>query len=155
VTADGLLLDDQAAKSIIEDGIGAPGEVAWHEVEEAFGTRFAQLQSTAADAAERTLRDRLLAFYETRMKVASMLQEDAGLYRVDRLAEIDSEERAERAGSRDQMDLFRESSIDWQARRAAVETNYRRRLEEIDQFSRAPEPLAPQPLGVLLVFPED
>ena len=72
---------------------------------------------------------------------------------MDRLTEIDSDERTERAGSRVQMDFFREATTNWQARRAAVDTHYRKRLEEIERFAQVPEPAEPQALGVLLVFP--
>jgi len=58
----------------------------------------------------------------------------------------------ERAGVRDQMELFREGSINWQARRASVETHYRARMEDIEQSTRVPEPADPQPLGALLVL---
>ena len=50
------------------------------------------------------------------------------------------------------MELFRETATNWQARRAAVETNYSRRLSDIEQFTVLPEPPEPQALGVLLVF---
>jgi hypothetical protein len=71
---------------------------------------------------------------------------------VDRLAEIDEEEKAERAGSREQMQLFREATTNWQARRAAVDTIHHKRLEEIARFAEPPRAEEPQPLGVLLVF---
>jgi hypothetical protein len=82
-----------------------------------------------------------------------VVRDEAERYKVDRLAEIDEQEKLERAGTREQPDLFRETTTNWKARRAAVETHYRRRLEEIDRFATLPEPAEPQPLGVLLVFP--
>jgi hypothetical protein len=118
-----------------------------------FARSFAALQSAAAEAAGAQLAKDKERREAERTKVAAVLREEASLYKVDRIAEIDEEERAERAGTRDQMELFREVATNWQARRAAVETHYRNRLAEIERFTALPEPPAPQPLGTLLVFP--
>lgn len=99
------------------------------------------------------MREELERERERRGSLAHILREEAALYRVDRLAEIDEQEQAERAGAREQMELFREAATNWDARRAAVETHYRRRLGEIERFAAVPEPDEPQPLGVLFVFP--
>jgi hypothetical protein len=50
------------------------------------------------------------------------------------------------------MQLFREATTNWQARRAAVDTIHHKRLEEIARFAEPPRAEEPQPLGVLLVF---
>ncbi len=117
-----------------------------------FGERFASLQAAAAHAALEHLRNRAARLRRERDGMVNVLREEAAHYRVDRLAEIKEEETAERAGIRDQMELFREAATNWDARRAAVETHYGRRLEEIERFAEVPQPAAPQPLGVLLVL---
>ncbi|MBI5899700.1 MAG: hypothetical protein HZB40_10785 [Rhodocyclales bacterium] len=53
------------------------------------------------------------------------------------------------------MELFREAATNWDARRAAVETHYQRRLDEIVRYADVQEPAAPQALGVLLVLPPE
>lgn len=153
VNAKGEVQERLIAEALLVEAGGPVGDVPWAECERAFGKDFAALQTAAAMAAQTFLRDQAQRLESDRRKVAELLQEEVALYKVDRLAEIDADERAERAGVRDQMELFREAATNWQARRAAVETNYRRRTEEIDRFAAVPEPAEPQALGVLLVFP--
>jgi len=153
VDANGEVLNRRTAETVLLDENPVPGEVAWNECERAFSSGFGTLQSTAAEAALAHLREALKQLRAERTKIASVLREEAGLYKVDRVAEIDADERTERAGTREQLQLFRETATNWQARRAAVETNYSRRLADIEHFTELPEPPEPQALGVLLVFP--
>lgn len=154
VAATGASLDQGIAQAMLErQGNEPAGEVPWQECERVFAQDFAALQEQAVEAARRhvqQLQDRERA---RRAELARILREEAALYKADRLAEINEQEQAERAGARDQMELFRAPATNWQARRAAVETHYHHRLKEIDAFATVPEPTEPQALGVLLVFP--
>lgn len=152
VDAKGKVLDREVVEAVLLDQSPVPGEVAWKECERVFTATFNTIQGSAMEAARSHLQGALTSLRAERSKLASVLREEAGLYKVDRLAEIDEEERTERAGTREQMELFRETATNWQARRAAVETNYSRRLTDIEQFTKLPEPPEPQALGVLLVF---
>jgi hypothetical protein len=153
IDAKGNVLDRRIVDAVLSEDGQAPGEVDWKDCERAFAKEFASLQSKAAAAAREQVEKVLEKLRSERATLASVLREEASLYKVDRLAEIDEDERTERAGTREQMELFREVATNWQARRAAVETNYTRRLAEIDRFTALPAPPEPQPLGVLLVFP--
>jgi hypothetical protein len=155
VTAAGEVLDQRFARALLQDAGGAPvGEVPWSDCERVFAREFTALQTRATKAARRHVREVLDRELVRRTELARMLREEAELYRADRLAEIDEQEQAERAGAHEQTVLFREAATNWQARRAAVETHYRRRLEEIHRFASVPEPADPQALGILLVFPQ-
>lgn len=154
VTVTGDVLDQAVARAVLADDNDTPaGEVPWPECERVFAQNFSALQEQAADAARRHLHRILEGERARRTEVARVLREEAAQYKADRLAEIDEQQQAERAGSREQTELFRETATNWQARRAAVETHYARRLKEIDAFAAGPEPAEPQALGVLLVFP--
>src|SRR5262249_49964842 len=120
VTANGQVLDDDLAQTILSDA-SAPGEAAWAECERLFAPHFASVQTDAAVAARNRLASEKNRLEAERQRLATVLRQEASLYKVDRLAEIEEEERAERVGAREQMQLFRDSSINWQARRAAVE----------------------------------
>lgn len=155
VGATGAIIDQGIAQAMLESQGGEPtGEVPWPECERVFGKDFAALQEQATKTARRhvhQIQDRERA---RRTELAQVLREEATLYKADRLAEMNEQELAERAGAREQTELFRETVTNWQARRAAVETHYHRRLKEIDDFASVPEPNEPQALGVLLVFPQ-
>lgn len=149
----GRLQDDGIAETLLAEDAGPPGDVPWADCEGAFASKFESLQATAASAAANEVRERLEEVRSARERTALVLRDEAALYRVDRLAEIDDEERTEREGTRQQMQLFRQTNVDWRARRAAVDTHYKKRLEAIDAFVLVPDPVEPQALGVLFVFP--
>lgn len=153
VNTKGDVLERQGADALLAEDRGSPGEASWTECERAFGRTFASFQAAAEKAARDHVRERMAQLRAERERTAHILREEAVLYRVDRLAEIDEEEKAERAGPREQMELFREAVTNWQGRRAAVETHFRKRLEEIDRFIQVSESGEPQALGVMLVFP--
>jgi hypothetical protein len=153
IDAKDRLLEQSTADALLAGDDMPVGEVSWAECERAFATISPELQRAAARAAADRLRDGVAGLRAERERVARVLREEAALYRADRLTEIDAEEQAERAGSRDQMELFREAAVNWGARRAAVDTHYCKRLDGIEEFTRIPEPPEPQPLGALLVFP--
>jgi hypothetical protein len=156
VTAAGDIQDEETACMLVQDGDRVSvGEVLWSECERVFVKEFVPLQTRATEAARQHVGELLNRERGRRAEVARMLREEAALYKADRLAEIEEQEQAERAGAREQTELFRETATNWQARRAAVETHCRRRLEEIDRFASIPEPVEPQALGILLVFPQD
>lgn len=155
ITAAGDVLDQAIARTLLDDQKDTPaGEVSWSECERVFAQPFAALQAQATEEARRYIRQVLEREQTMRTNLARVLREEAERYRTDRLAEINEQEQAERAGARQQTELFREAATNWQARRAAVETHYQRRLQEIDDFATMPQPAEPQALGVLLVFPQ-
>lgn len=153
VDVEARVMSQSIADALLAADDTGPGEVSWDECERTFSAAFARLQEAAVRAARDRLRSQADAARRQRGELAHVMREEAALYRVDRLAEIDAEERLERAGVTEQVPLFRETSVPWNARRAAVETNYRRRLDEISRFTCVDEPAEPQALGVLLVFP--
>jgi hypothetical protein len=119
-----------------------------------FGNRFEGLIRASGDAVRERLRERASMMRAARLRKSAVLRNEAELYKRDRLAEIDQEEKAERSGTRAQISLFRDVATNWKARRAAVETHYVNRLRAIDTFEVVEEPSEPQPLAVLLVLPE-
>jgi len=149
----GKVLARSVADTLLADTGVAPGEVTWNECERAFAESFASVQEVTAEAARDLLAERAAGQRLAHERTATVLREEAALYRVDRLAEIDADEKAERAGNREQMELFRDAATNWQARRAAVDTHYGRRIKDIEHFAQVPESPEPQALGVLLVFP--
>lgn len=153
IDVEGQILPISTADAVLATDSGPPGDAPWALCESTFGPRFRLLQEQADRAALARLQEAVIAERARRAAVAGVMREEAALYRVDRRVEIDREEREEAAGSRDQLVLFRDTSTPWKARRAAIETNYSRRLGEIDEFSAVRDPVPPQPLGVLLVFP--
>jgi hypothetical protein len=153
VDADARRLDQSAAETMLAADAATPGEVPWQQCEQTFSRCFADLQQAAARAARDLLSTQADIARRQRMQAADVMREEADLYRIDRLAEIDDDERTERAGPADQVPLFRETVTPWKARRAAVETHYGRRLDEVSRYAQVPEPVDPQALGVLLVFP--
>lgn len=155
VTVNGQGLPPSLAEQLLADQAGSPGEVSWTECEKAFASRYESLQRQAEQMAREHLANLTVALRAQRGSTAAILRGEAALYKADRLAEIDEDERIERAGTREQMQLFREAATNWQARRAAVETHYRRRLEEIESYVNVPGPGEAQPLGVALVFPAE
>lgn len=155
ITASGEVLDQAVARTLLDEADDGPaGEVAWSDCEQVFAQNFSALQARATEAARGHLSRALDQERTRRTNLARVLREEAEHYRTDRLAEIDEQEQAERAGARQQTELFREVATNWQARRAAVETHYHQRLKEIDAFATVLEPAEPQALGVLLVFPQ-
>lgn len=156
VTAAGDVLDETIARRLMQEQDGGPvGEVPWAECERVFAKDFSVVQTRAAEAARRHVAELLDRERGRRGEVARVLREEASLYKADRLAEIDEQEQTERAGAREQTELFRDVATNWQARRAAVDTHYRGRLEEIARFESVQDPADPQALGILLVFPQD
>jgi superfamily II DNA or RNA helicase len=153
---------DAGAKLIADVLVGAafdrsasPGEVQWETVSRTFEKTFPHMEIAAAEAAQAKLRAQAEADAGERAKVALVLREDAEQYRADRLQEIELEEKTARvAEEASQVLLFEtRTATGFQARRAAVETHLKKRLEEITEFERPRDPGTPQPLGVLFVFP--
>jgi len=155
IGADGEILPQETTERLFADRDSPAGEVPWSECECIFTADFAALQAKAAEEAQAVLRQIAEREHARMDTFAETLREEAALYKVDRLAEIDDQEGEERAGSRMQAELFGETKTNWRARRAAVETIYTRRLREIERLTAVNEPEPPQPLGVLLVFPEE
>jgi len=141
----------------IADALAAsdrPGNVPWDECHAAFASHFDALQQRAAELAMQRVVEHVQAEQSRREAVAEVLRAEIATYREDRVRELEREEAAERAGARDQVELFREARVDWAARRAAVATQADARLVRIAEWVAPPTVLAPEPLGVLLVFPE-
>lgn len=153
VNTRGEVLPREVSDTFLTADPASGGNVSWQECEQAFAGVFDSLQRQAANAVLERLRASAALERARRQEVAGVLRDEAALYRVDRRAEIDRDEQLERAGRSDQMALFRETVSPWKARRAAIETHYTRRLQDIDGFAATPDPVAPQALGVLLVLP--
>lgn len=130
-----------------------PGDVPWEECERTFGAAFSDVRNHADAAVMALLRARTATERGRRGPLAAQLRAEVQAYRTDRLRELEREEAAERQGTRDQADLFRESRTDWSARRAAVATQADARLARIADWEAVADAPPPDPLGVLLVFP--
>lgn len=149
------MLPADLAQRLLADDDTPAGEVPWSECEHVFTEAYPALQAKAADQAQMVVRQIAERKHGHLDKFAKTLREEAALYKVDRLAEIDEQEREERAGSRVQAELFGDTKTNWIARRAAVETIHTQRLKEIEHMAEVPDIGEPQPLGALLVFPEN
>jgi superfamily II DNA or RNA helicase len=151
---------------VLDDGQGVlaldprqpVGDMEWKQVVSAFEKPFPAIQEAAAKAAAAVQKQRTDNLRGRRKKVAAILREDAESYRVDRLAEIDREEKdamqAEEKESR-QLLLEMREVYGFKARRAAVDTFHKKRQEDIERYLEVPDPAALQPLGVLFVFPPE
>jgi hypothetical protein len=129
-----------------------PGDVPWEECERRFGSVFPDLRNRADAAVMARLRGRTATERDRRARLAAQLRAEVEAYRADRIRELEREEAAERQGSRDQADLFRESRTDWAARRAAVATQADARLARIAEREAVPDAPPPELLSILLVF---
>ena len=155
----GLLIDGtelpEAQLGLVIERSDRPGDVPWAECERAFSEVFEELRDGAAEAALARLARQAQAEGERRARFADQLRAEVEAYRADRVRELDREEAAERAGAREQTELFRDVRTDWAGRRAAVATQAEARLAQIAEWEKVRAPVAPDPLGVLLVFPEE
>lgn len=147
--ADGRLLQDRSR----------PGEVPATALATC-GERFGDLLGAARAEAARRLAARAEEIRNRRRDLAPRLRVDAEAYRADRLRELEEEEIRARGLIKDTGQVLlriaeepARYSID--ARRAAVETYLRARLEEIDAFAHVDTPAPPQPMGALFLVPED
>ncbi len=155
VDARGRFLGEDFVARALDSGT-PPGEVSWTELDKIFGERFMSLQEVAERRAAEDQNKQICEKTETRRRLAALLREDAERYRADRLAEIGREERVAKAAEDRfrQIQLFEARDVGgFKAKRAAVETYHKRRLEEIEVFERLVATSPPQPLGVLFVFP--
>jgi hypothetical protein len=155
--AAGLLIDGtELPDSLVTLALAAsdrPGDVPWGECERAFSAVYEELRDRAAEAVLARVTRLAEAEREQRTRVGEQLRSEVEAYRSDRVRELDREEAVARAGARDQTELFREMRPDWSARRAAVATQAEARVAQIAQWEKVPDPVAHEPLGVLLLFP--
>lgn len=136
----------------------APGEVSL-ETLSPFRERFDDLAAAARQEALRRLSVAAASIRRRRQDLAGVLRADAEAYRADRLSELADEEARGRGlvEATGQVLLWAAEerarySVD--ARRAAVDTYVRARLQEIAAFERVDEPAEPAPLGALFLVPE-
>jgi hypothetical protein len=150
-----LLGDFQA--SVAFDRAVPPGEVPWTEVEAVFASAFHAIAELAAANAKAQLEQILADRKKRREASAAVLREDASRYRTDRLVEIDREQKLAEAAEEKataQILLFEQrEATGFKARRAAVDTFHRRRMEEIEAFVQGEDSPAIHPLGAVLIFP--
>lgn len=153
--AGNVLQDGQGPLAM--DGRSSVGDPAWGAISKAFTGSFSAIQKKAQEAAVERLKTDERQQEERRKKIALVLREDAERYRVDRQAEIEKEEKEAslKEAENRQLLLDIKSVSGFKARRAAVDTFHRRRVEEIAQYEAVREPPLPQPLGVLFVFPPE
>lgn len=138
----------------------SPGEVP-AEALGVFRDRFDDLLERASEEAHRRARERADGLRVTRQGQAEELRRDAEAFRRDRLEELQVEE----AAARGQIDAGGQIRLVWAAetrapygfdsRRAAVETHYRERLEEIDAYATVVDPSPPVPIAALFCVPEE
>lgn len=149
-------LDIALGKLALHDS-SIPGEVEWQDVAAAFESSFADLQAKAGEIAEAEIARIEQGKMEARKELVQVLREDAEKYCADRLAEIDQQEKeAKLAEDEKGQLLFKEYTVSgFKARRAAINTFHHRRLNDLESYERPAETVAPQPLGVLFVFPPE
>lgn len=151
---------DEAFCAVALDSTSPSGEVPWSDVETAFGPTWDRLRAQARETAGQRLERQQQQAREQRNREALILREDAERYRTDRLREIDHEEQLartaeERGPGAAQILLFESRDVSgFPARRAAVDTFHRRRLEEIAAYETGQPTPALHPLGVLFIFPD-
>lgn len=157
ILAVGILLDGREVQQVdVQRALSddeRPGDVPWMDAEEALGDQFSAMRTQAERAVLALVARRTVADREGRARIAHELRSEVGAYNRDRMQELDAQEAAERAGTREQTELFRDVQTNWDARRAAVATNADARLREIADWESVPDAPAPDPLGVLVVFP--
>jgi len=136
----------------------ATGHVPKETLERMFGQRFKALLERARVEAEGWLRRRAEALRAHRKDLAEILRRDLERDLADRLQEIEEEERRARGliDATGQLRLFAEQEVSgFQARREALESYRRQRLEEIAAFEQVHAPAPPRPLGALFLVPEE
>jgi len=136
-----------------------PGDVPRERLEQLFAGSFESLREEACKEAARWASNRAEALRRQRAEQAAILRRDLEIDSADRLQEIAEEERQARGliDDRGQMRLFGEEDPPnggFVARRAAVETYQKQRLEEIAEFERVEDPSPPRPLGALFLVPD-
>ncbi len=135
-----------------------PGEVPAPALE-VFRDRFEALARAARTEAQRRIVVRAAELRERRHREAERLRADARNYHADRLREIEEEELRRRGlvEATGQVLLWaaeERARYGLEARRAAVETFLKERLEEIATWEAVAEPGPPAPLGALFLVPE-
>ncbi len=134
-----------------------PGEASREQLEKIFSASFIQMRERAFQEAERWTRKRVEAIRSRRAKQAEILRRDLETDIADRLKEIDEEEREARGLIEEtgQRRLFaeQEAGRGFSARRAAVESYQKQRLQEIAELETVDDPPPPQPLGALFLVP--
>lgn len=149
VDTKGKVLDDAFAKLALENS-DCPGEVSWIEASGIFEKNFNSLKETANSEAMKKLQKADQEKSLRRNKIAVILREDAGKYKIDRIAEIEDEEKLAVFTE----DLFSKTEVlPFKAKKALVEDSYKKRLEEIENYVKPSDVAPPQPLGILFVFP--
>ncbi len=134
----------------------ATGDVPKEALERLFGQRFRALLERARGEAEGWIRRRAQPLRAYRQEQAEVLRRDLERDLADRLQEIEEEERRARGlvDATGQLRLFAEQEVSgFQARREALESYRRQRLEEIAAFERVEEPVTIRPLGALFLVP--
>lgn len=135
----------------------ATGDVPKKTLEKLFRNRFEDLLERARSEAESWLRQRAKVLRDHHQKQAEILRQDLDRDIADRLKEIDEEEQRAQGliEATEQLRLFAEREVSgFQARRQALESYRKQRLEEIAAFEQVYDPQPPQPLGALFLVPE-
>ncbi len=141
-------------------GRDEPGEVSADLLSRLFAPTSEEMTHRASQIAYQTIRKRADEVKQSRKSQAQTLIRELERDTVDRLAEIDDEERrflglvdAETGQAR----LFGEEDRrvgGFRARRAAVEQQADARRAEIAEFEAIEEPARPRPLGALFLVPK-
>jgi hypothetical protein len=144
-------VENWAAENIMEK----PGDVAWSRVELEFAERFARLSALAHELAAHSAAAGVERERDRRRAAVEVMREDLAQYQRDRLSEIDKEESAVKSGASAQLSLFAERDAHgFKAKRAAVDTFFQQRNQELARYENGATPPQIYPLGVAFIFPE-
>ncbi|MEW5899854.1 MAG: helicase-related protein [Acidobacteriota bacterium] len=137
----------------------SPEEVDSSQIERLFASCFEGLKERATKEATRRLSSRADELRRNRSKLADKMLNDLELDSVDRIREIEEQEKRARRLIEEtgQQRLFGDAGDpgprSFAARKSAVESFKTRRRQEIENFTKIPDPSPPQPLGALFLVP--
>jgi hypothetical protein len=140
--------------------INDPGEVKTETLERLFKKPFPAMAKAAAKFAIRDLEARHTVLQTHRVDQAGVLRRDLEDDLIDKLKELELAEKRVRGLIDDnsgQLFMFSEADANptgFKARRAAAEAQADQRRKEIAAFEAVQQPVAPRPLGALLMVPE-
>ncbi|MFZ2054911.1 MAG: helicase-related protein [Candidatus Aminicenantales bacterium] len=159
VNAAGEILGDPADNLRCLSEPESQDEVDSSRLEQLFASSFDRLRDLATQEAARWLALRAEELREKRKILADRMLRDLELDTADRIREIEEEEKRARKLIEEtgQQCLFGEPGDpeprSFAARKSAVESLKNRTRQEIESFTKIPDPCPPQPLGALFLVP--
>jgi len=143
---------------LFED-ISKPGEVTPDELKRIFADKFDRLSVFAEKAMSAWAAGRVQKIRKERHEQVERLRQDLDIDVKDRLVELEESERRAKGfedEARGQFRLFGtegQTKINWGARRAAVDSDRKERLEELTAFEAVHDNPMIRPLGAMFVLP--